>query len=102
MIKKNPKKTFLQDCLVGGNQMKKSNLENSRTVLIILAILMTVLGVVLPFLLNDVFMGITWIFIGLISICSSFFNPKDGKHPSMFHIFLGIVQIIFGVWFFLR
>lgn len=79
--------------------MRKSNLKNLRIVLTILSIAVAVLGMVL---LNDVFMGTAWIFIGLTSICSSFLNSKDGKHPSMFYFFIGIVQIILGVWFFLR
>ena len=48
-----------------------------------------------PVLLDDVLMGVVWIFIGLITI---FLKSKTDKY----YFFIGIVQILLGIWFFLR
>ena len=45
--------------------------------------------------LDDVSIGIAWILIGLITIV---LKSKTDKY----YFFIGIVQILLGIWFFLR
>ena len=78
--------------------MKKFGLEKWRTMLIvsltlIVVFVMGVTGIVHH--LDDVSIGIAWILIGLITIV---LKSKTDKY----YFFIGIVQILLGIWFFLR
>lgn len=77
--------------------MKKFGLEKWRTILIVslTLIVVFVMGVTRPVHLDDVSMGIVWILIGLITIV---LKSKTDKY----YFFIGIVQILLGIWFFLR
>ena len=77
--------------------MKKFGLEKWRTILIvsITLIVVFVMGVTGIVHLDDVSMGIVWILIGLITIV---LKSKTDKY----YFFIGIVQILLGIWFFLR
>ena len=74
--------------------MKKFGLEKWRTMLIVSLVLIVVF-VTGPVLLDDVLMGVVWIFIGLITI---FLKSRTDKY----YFFIGMVQILLGIWFFLR
>lgn len=77
--------------------MKKFGLEKWRTMLIVSLVLIVVfvMEITGPVLLDDVLMGVVWIFIGSITI---FLKSKTDKY----YFFIGIVQILLGIWFFLR
>ena len=77
--------------------MKKFGLEKWRTMLIVslTLIVVFVMGVTGPVHLDDVSIGIAWILIGLITIV---LKSKTDKY----YFFIGIVQILLGIWFFLR
>lgn len=77
--------------------MKKFGLEKWRTMLIISLVLIVVfvMEITGPVLLDDVLMGVVWIFIGLITI---FLKSRTDKY----YFFIGMVQILLGIWFFLR
>ena len=76
--------------------MKKFGLEKWRTILIVSLTLIVVLGVTgIVHHLDDVSIGIAWILIGLITIV---LKSKTDKY----YFFIGIVQILLGIWFFLR
>ncbi len=77
--------------------MKKFGLEKWRTMLIVSLVLIVVfvMEITGPVLLDDVSIGIAWILIGLITIV---LKSKTDKY----YFFIGIVQILLGIWFFLR
>ena len=77
--------------------MKKFGLEKWRTMLIVSLVLIVVfvMEITGPVLLDDVLMGVVWIFIGLITI---FLKSRTDKY----YVFIGMVQILLGIWFFLR
>ena len=63
--------------------MKKFGLEKWRTMLIVSLVLIVVfvMEITGPVLLDDVLMGVVWIFIGLITI---FLKSKTDKYYSLF------------------
>lgn len=77
--------------------MKKFGLEKWRTMLIVSLVLIVVfvMEITGPVLLDDVLMGVVWIFIGFITI---FLKSRTDKY----YFFIGMVQILLGIWFFLR